>query len=108
MLCQSKLFSCLFTARPEKSSQDLARLGGVLQILFKLGAPVAGRLFEEFRTVQEAAATSAASDEIRPIAALASHVRQQATPTGHASASHKPRKVATPLPPLNPSQTGKQ
>jgi hypothetical protein len=53
-----------------------------------------------------AAATSADRDDTRASTAVASHVRQQAMPTGHASASQTPRKVATPLPPRNPSQTG--
>jgi hypothetical protein len=41
-------------------------------------------------------------------AAVASQVRQAARPAGQASAIVRPRKVATPLPPLKPSQTGKQ
>ena len=52
------------------------------------------------------AATRAASDEIRASAAVTSHVRHAAIPTGQASASSRPRKVATPLPPWNRSQTG--
>src|SRR5690606_7033654 len=48
-----------------------------------------------------AEATSAESDEIRLTSAVASHVAQAASPTGKASARSVPRKVATPLPPLN-------
>ncbi len=33
-------------------------------------------------------------------------VRAASTPTGQAAAKSTPKKVATPLPPLNPSQTG--
>ena len=58
------------------------------------------------QTGDSAAATSAESDEMRVIAAVTAQVAQAARPTGQASASSVPRKVATPLPPLNPSQTG--
>ena len=40
------------------------------------------------------------------IAATINQATQAATPTGHAAVSSTPRPVATPLPPLNPSQTG--
>ncbi len=46
-----------------------------------------------------AAASRAPTEEMRETIAPASQVAQQARPTGQASASMMPRKVATPLPP---------
>ena len=54
----------------------------------------------------DAVATSADNDEIRLTSATTSQVAQQASPTRQSSAIIVPRKVATPLPPRNPSQTG--
>ena len=45
---------------------------------------------------------------MRVSAAVAAQVAQAISPTGQASARSMPRKVATPLPPRKPSQTGKR
>ena len=54
----------------------------------------------------DAVATKAESEEMRATTAVASQVEQQAKPTIGLSAKMIPRKVATPLPPLNFVQTG--
>src|SRR5690606_33503564 len=57
------------------------------------------------------AATSAlipASEEMRVAASIASQTPAYAKPIGQPSAKQTPAVVATPLPPLNRSQTGKQ
>ena len=52
--------------------------------------------------------TRDASDDIRFIKATNSHTKQQITPIRKDKAIATPKKVATPLPPLNLSQIGKQ
>ena len=51
-------------------------------------------------------AISAESEEMRQTSAAPSQVAATSNPTGQYSAMQTPRKVATPLPPLKPSQTG--
>jgi len=51
-------------------------------------------------------AISADRDEIRHTRAATSHVAATSNPTSQNSARAIPRKVATPLPPLKPSQSG--
>ena len=52
--------------------------------------------------------TRDASEDIRLIKATNSHTKQQITPSIKDKANATPKKVATPLPPLNLSQIGKQ
>src|SRR5487761_526710 len=54
------------------------------------------------------AAASAASDEYRNTNATTSHVAIVARATGRLKARRTPAEVATPLPPLKPSHTGKR
>ena len=61
---------------------------------------------KDMKNVEVAAATSAPTEDIRLIPAPTSQARQHAVPTNMLSASIRPRKVATPLPPLNISQIG--
>ena len=49
-----------------------------------------------------------ATDEIRVPATIAAHTTAQTRKAGHASTTQTPAAVANPLPPRNPSQTGKQ
>ena len=55
-----------------------------------------------------AAAQSAANDETRNMVATASQVTPDNSASGQVPTNKTPKKVASPLPPLKPSQTGKQ
>src|SRR5690606_9531686 len=68
----------------------------------------AGLSIEKRTSGDAEAAPSAASDENRNRKARNSQMAQAKRPAGNQSASSVPIKVATPLPPLNLSQTGKQ
>ena len=66
----------------------------------------AGLSIENNTSGEAAAAPSAASDDILKRKARMSHIAAEKTPAGNHNANNVPIKVATPLPPLNLSQTG--
>src|SRR5690606_26733485 len=108
-LHQADFFSPIRGSVPASSRWILVRCWKNRMIAITATVPAShSSLMTKAKIGAVAAAVSAARDDILRVKAISSQTAQKISATGHDRASNEPIITATPLPPLKPSQTGKQ